>query len=80
MGEMGARQGIRQIVGTADPRTLPLVYASADQTLIGEEMFAGGAYTSREPIQIASLLAMDWVRWLVIVMILGWTVAKFLLG
>jgi hypothetical protein len=80
MGEMGARQGIRQIVGTADPRTLPLVYASADETLIGEEMFAGGAYTSREPIQIASLLATDWMRWLVIVMILGWAVAKLLLG
>ena len=80
MGEVGARQDVRQIVGTADPRTLPLVYASADETLIGEEMFAGGAYTSREPIQIASLLTMDWMRWLVIVAILGWAVAKFLLG
>jgi len=80
MGEVGAHRGLRQIVGTADPRTLPLVYASADETLIGEEMFAGGAYTSREPIQVASLLAADWVRWLVIAVILGWAVAKLLLG
>lgn len=80
MGELGARQGIRQIVGTADPRTLPLVYASADEMLIGEEIFAGGAYLSRAPIQVASLLAADWLRWLVIVGILGWAVAQFLLG
>jgi len=63
IGETGARRGVHQIVGTSDPQTLPLVYASADETLIGEEMFAGGAYTTRLPIQIASLLAEDWGRW-----------------
>jgi Domain of unknown function (DUF6754) len=66
MGEIGARRGVHQIVGAADPQTLPFVYASADRTLIGEEMFAAGAYTSRLPIQIGSLLAEDWARWLVI--------------
>ena len=80
MGETGAGRGIHQVVGTADPRTLPLVYASADEALIGEEIFAGGAYASREPIQIASLLAEDWARWLVIVSILGWAVLKLVLG
>jgi hypothetical protein len=79
MGETGARRGVRQVVGTAEPGTLPLVYASADETLIGEDMFAGGAYTTGLPIQIGSLLAEDWARWLVILSIVAVAVAKILL-
>jgi len=80
MGETGARRGVHQIVGTADPQTLPFVYASADHTLIGEEMFATGAYTSRLPIQIGSLLAEDWARWVVIAAIVVVAVVKILVG
>jgi hypothetical protein len=79
MGETGARRGIRQIVGTADPSTLPFVYASADETLIGEEIYAGGAYTTKKPIQIGSLLTEDWLRWLVVAGILVATALKILL-
>jgi hypothetical protein len=79
MGETGARRGVHQVVGAADPTTLPLVYASADETLIGEEMFAGGAYATGSPIQIGSLLAEDWARWLVILGIVVAAVAKILL-
>jgi hypothetical protein len=70
MGEVGARQKLRQIVGAAEPDTLPFVLATADRSLIGEEMFATGAYTTRLPSQIASALAEDWARWLVIIGIL----------
>jgi hypothetical protein len=69
VGETGARRRLHQIVGVAEPQTLPLVYASADETLVGEEIFATGAYTSRLPIQIASLLTEDRIRWLLIVAI-----------
>jgi hypothetical protein len=79
MGETGARRGVYQIVGTSAPQTLPLVYASADRTLIGEETFAGGAYTSRLPIQIASLLAEDWARWVLAAGILVAAAVKLLL-
>jgi hypothetical protein len=79
MGETGAREGVRQVVGTTNPQTLPFVYASADETLVGEEIFAGGAYTTRLPIQIASLLVEDWARWAVIVAIILVAVVKILL-
>lgn len=79
MGEAGARLGVRQIVGTADPSTLPFVHASADETLTGEEIYAGSAYTARRPIQIGSLLAEDWLRWLVVAGILVATILKVLL-
>jgi hypothetical protein len=78
IGETGAQVGMHQIVGTSDPRTLPFVYATADETLVGEEMFAGGAYTSRLPIQIASLLTEDWMRWAVVAAIIAVAVLKIL--
>ncbi|MGQ9599228.1 MAG: DUF6754 domain-containing protein [Anaerolineae bacterium] len=76
MGETGARRQVPQIVGATDPQTLPLVYASADHTLIGEETFAVGAYTKRLPIQIGSLLTEDWARWAVIAVIVIAAIAK----
>lgn len=79
MGEAGARQGVHQVVGSADPQTLPFVYASADETLVGEEIFAGGAYTSRLPIQVASLLTEDLARWFVVLAIVLIAVLKILL-
>ena len=79
MGETAAQQGIQQVVGAADPQVLPFVYASADETLIGEEMFATGAYTTRLPIQIGSLLAEDWARWAVIIAIVVAAIAKVVL-
>jgi hypothetical protein len=78
MGEAGARKAIPQIVGSADPRTLPFVYATADEPLIGEEMFASSAYAGRRPIQVASLLAEDWARWAVIAGIIGLAILKIL--
>lgn len=78
MGETGARLGLRQIVGTDEPRTLPFVYASAEETLIGEEMFAGGAYMTRLPIQVGSLLTEDWARLAVAAAIIVIAVFKIL--
>ncbi len=79
MGETGARRGVRQIVGAADPQALTFVYATADEAFVGEEMFATGAYTARRPIQIGSLLTQDWARWAVVGAILVVAIVKILL-
>jgi hypothetical protein len=78
MGEAGAQRGVRQIAGTADPQTLPFIYATSDEALIGQEIFAGGAYTTKLPIQVASLLAEDWARWAVIAGIIVLAVLRIL--
>jgi hypothetical protein len=78
MGETGARKGLKQIAGTHDPRTLSLMSASADETLVGEEMYAGGAYSTKLPIQIASLLTEDWARWVIVGAIIVMAVFKLL--
>ena len=78
IGETGAQRGVYQVVGTTNPSTLALVSVTADEMLVGEEIFAGGAYTSRLPAQIGSLLAEDWLRWLVVAGIVALTIWKAL--
>jgi len=63
MGETGAQKHLTQIGGTSDARTLPFVHATMDQPLIGEEIYAGGAYLSDKPTHLGSLLAQDLMRW-----------------
>jgi hypothetical protein len=71
MGEAAYRRGITQIGGASDPNVLPFVYVSADQTLMGEEMYAGGAYLKRKPWHIGSLLAQDFMRWIIALVIVA---------
>jgi hypothetical protein len=79
IGETGVQKGIRQVVGTSEPRTLPFVHATADEALTGEDMFAGGAYTARLPIQVGSLLVADWARWAIALVIIVVSVVRILL-
>ncbi|MDH4209242.1 MAG: hypothetical protein OEV76_10240, partial [Anaerolineae bacterium] len=69
MGEVGALNEVEQVGGTSSPQILPLLYASSDHTLIGEEMFAAGAYLRQRTSHLASLATQDWVRTGVIVAI-----------
>ncbi len=59
MGEAGAQRDLTQIGGTSEPQTLPFVYATATHPLIGEEIYASGAYLSNKLVHVSSLLAQD---------------------
>ncbi len=78
MSEVGARNELSQIGGTASPQILPFVYASMDHALIGEEIFAAGAYLLDKTTHLASLAAQDWVRTAIIVTILIGILARSL--
>jgi hypothetical protein len=78
MSEVGAGRGIDQVGGTASPQILPFVYASADHTLIGEEIFAAGAYLLDKTSHIASLATQDWIRTAIIITIVIGIVARSL--
>jgi hypothetical protein len=51
-------------------------FASAPETLIGEELFAASAYVGATPTQIASLTLQDLLRWLIILALIAGAVAK----
>ncbi len=60
--EAAERRGMDQVIGTDDPTGLALAIAATDKVLIGEEMFATGAYLRGDPIQLASLQVQDILR------------------
>jgi hypothetical protein len=55
-----------------------VLYATGSEPLIGEELFAGGAYLQTNPSHAASLRAQDVLRWLVVVGMLVGMVLKVL--
>lgn len=55
-----------------------VLYASSQEPLIGEELFAAGAYLGAGGTHDASLQTQDILRWLVILAILGGAALKFL--
>jgi hypothetical protein len=55
-----------------------VLFASSDEPLIGEELFAAGAYLGAGASHDASLQTQDLMRWLVILAILGGAVLKIL--
>ncbi len=57
-----------------------ILYASAQEPLIGEELYAAGAYTQAGRAHIASLYVQDILRWLIVLVILGGAVMKLLAG
>lgn len=59
LAENGNAVGAIQVAGTAETAQLPFFVAACDYTLIGEELFAAGAYLSQEPDQLGTLLGQD---------------------
>ena len=70
MGETGVRKNIQQVAGSGNPQALPFMMVSADEVIIGEEMFAGGAYLSGIPAHIASLVIQDWMRIAIVLLVI----------
>ena len=78
MSEPAAQKELTQIGGTSDPHVLPFVHTSISHPLIGEEIYAGGAYLSNKPWHISSLLAQDILRWVIALFLIGGVVWRTL--
>ena len=58
------------LAGSDNLAAQAVIYASAQEPLIGEEIFAAGAYVESGKLHTASLAAQDILRWLIIAIIL----------
>lgn len=76
--EAGERAGSLIIAGTDNISGQAVLYASVQQPLIGENVYAGGAYLGAGPVHMASLRAQDALRWIMIVIMLVGALAKLL--
>jgi hypothetical protein len=55
-----------------------VLYATASETLIGEELFAAGAYVAAGGMHNASLRVQDMLRWVVIAVMLAGSILKLI--
>jgi hypothetical protein len=86
MGDLGAEAALvaesaerdnNNLIGASDDLSAQaILFAAAEEPLIGEELFAAGAYTGAGPSHEASLNTQDVLRWLVILAILAGSVLK----
>jgi hypothetical protein len=74
LAEVGNHIGAMQIAGTGRTNHIPFFIAACDYTLIGDELFATGAYIGRKPGQVGALFAQDFGKWLTIILVIIGTV------
>ena len=72
------RSGALMLAGTDNLPAQALLYATAKEPLIGEEVFASGAYILSNPMHLASLRAQDILRWGLVLIILAGVLLKFI--
>lgn len=76
LADTAERENSFILAGTDSLPAQAILYASVQDPLIGEEIYAAGAYVQAGPAHTASLQIQDILRWLVIVLILGGAVLK----
>ena len=69
LAEAGQQVGALQVAGTTSAEQVPFFITTCDYTLIGEEVYASGAYLSEEPVQSGSLRGQDIVKLLLAVLL-----------
>ena len=76
--EAADRQNATVIAASDNLPAQAVLYATSSDPIIGEELFAAGAYVQSGPMHIASLLVQDILRWLIIIGILVGVLLKVL--
>ena len=71
MTENGSATGAIQISGTDAVTQIPFFITTCDYTLIGEELYAASAYLAREPLQLGTLKAVDYTKFLILLFIIA---------
>ena len=74
MTENGSSTGAIQIAGTDAVTQIPFFITTCDYTLIGEELYAASAYLAREPLQLGTLKAVDYTKFLILAFIVVGTI------
>ena len=68
--EAGYQAGAIQIAGTTNTSQTAFFVAACDYTLIGEEIYAAGAYLSKDPVLYGTVVAQDIMKQALLVLII----------
>jgi hypothetical protein len=80
IADAASRRGALTLAGSDNLTGQAVLMVTAQEPLIGEEVFASSAYMQAGWTHIASLRAQDIMRWVVIALILGGALYKFVAG
>jgi hypothetical protein len=75
LAETGNATGAIQIAGTDSDTQIPFFITACDYTLMGEELYAAGAYLSRHPTLLAQLKGQDIGKAIITVALVACTLA-----
>lgn len=62
--------GAIQVASSTELTQIPFFVAACDYVLIGDEFYAAGAYLTRQPVLIGSLVGQDWSKLLIAAMVI----------
>lgn len=71
LAEAGQQVGAVQVAATVSPEQVPFFLTACDHTLIGEELYAAGAYLSKDAVQVGSLKGQDIGKLIILALILA---------
>lgn len=77
LAEASERENVTLIGASDDPTAQSILFASSQEPLIGEELFAAGAYIGAGPSHMASLTVQDILRWVIVIALLAGAFLKF---
>lgn len=72
----GAVAGCMQMAGVPRLYYMPIAVTTCDYTLIGEELYAAAAYVENVPHEMATIQAQDWLKAIMIVILILGTIAS----
>ena len=75
--EASERENVTVIGASDDLAGQSILFASSQDSLIGEELFASGAYIGAGPSHMASLTVQDILRWIIVLALFGGAFLKF---
>jgi len=76
--EAGERSQILTMAGSDALPAQAVLYATSDEPLLGEELYAAGAYLGTDAVHFASLRMQDILRWALVVIIVIGAILKLL--
>ncbi len=78
LAETGAATGAIQIAGTDAISQLPFFVTACDYTLMGEELYAAGAYLAKDPRLTATIKGQDVMKGVLVGLLIVMTVLAFI--
>lgn len=78
MIDAASQNEVMTLAGSDNLPGQAILYATSEQPLIGEELYATGAYLKAGPMHLASLQAQDVLRWILVTAIIIGAGLKFL--